>query len=201
MSWPRIFLGLPEARVVLCLTPKVGSQSIITAIMVHYGIRPDGLLHLNPSLPFMALEDVERHLRGWRRAVFVRNPFDRLAANYHYHIHLTRLSRCRNMRDLGYTTDMSFDAFAREACRDPNADPHTAIQADLAGRTAFVGRIENATEDWQRFREFTGLTLPPLPLVNRNGVRPHYREDYTPELREMVSKAYRRDLDTFGYAF
>lgn len=201
MTSPRVFLGLPECRVVLCLTPKVGSQSIITAMMEFYGIEAGGKLHLNPAFSFMSRADVERHLGGWRRAVFVRNPFDRLAANYHYHIHLTRLSRCRNMRDIGYTTEMSFDAFVRKACREPSADPHTALQTVLAGNCEFVGRIETAADDWGRFKEFTGLALPALPMINRNASRPPYREDYTSDLKDLVEKAYRRDLAAFGYAF
>lgn len=201
MSWPRIFLGLPECRVVMCLTPKVGSQSIISAVMEFYGIAPKGMLHLNPALPFMGREDADRHIPHWRRAMFVRNPFDRLAANYHYHIHLTQLRRSRNMRDLGYTIGMSFDAFVRKACREPSADPHTAVQTDQAGPVAFVGRIETAAADWTGFRAFTGLALPDLPVVNRNTERPPYRDDYTPELRRLVERTYARDLAAFGYAF
>ncbi|MCW5695790.1 MAG: sulfotransferase family 2 domain-containing protein [Bauldia sp.] len=201
MSRPRVFLGLPESRVVLCLTPKVGSQSIISAMMRHYGIEPDGLLHLNPALPFMTREDVERYVPDWRRAMFVRNPFDRLAANFHYHIRLTELRRSRNMRDLGYSLGMSFGDFARKACHHPDADPHTALQSRMAGRVSFVGKIESSAWDWDRFSAFLGLSLPPLPRVNQNADRPHYREDYTDELQALVARAYKADLDLFGYAF
>lgn len=202
-SLPRIYLALPERRIVLCLTPKVASSAIITAVLEHNGLPSDGVLHLNPDLPFIH-RDAMQGLAGWRRAMFVRNPFDRLVANYQFHIVRTKLANCANMRRLGFHTGYTFEDFAGRATEDPGCDPHLALQCRQFDDDAahFVGRIEALDEDWTAFRAFADLDLPDLKVVNATdrGGR-GYREFYTDAWRERVAAAYADDLAAFDYGF
>lgn len=203
MSLPRIYLGIPERCIVLCLTPKVGSGSIISAFLQHYGVRSDGVLHLNPALPFMDRLEVERHLPDWRRAMFVRNPFDRLVSCYVFHIQKDRLARANNLRQLGFHTGMTFEEFVRKVASNPDADPHTSVQVRQFDRPAdFVGRIEAIDRDWPRFGRFCDIDFGPLPALHvTNTDGRDYRRYYTDETRRLVEKAYAECLDRFGYAF
>lgn len=197
----RIYLALPEQRIVICLTPKAASSSIITALLAYYGIRTDGTLHLNPALPFISREDMEA-LTNWRHAMFVRNPFDRLVANYRFHILRTKLQNCANMRRLGFQTTWTFAQFLARAVSNPACDPHLALQCRQFEAVDFLGRIEDMGQDWDRFRAFTGIALPPIPMVNvtDHGGR-SYREFYDDSMLSQAAVAYRADLEAYGYRF
>lgn len=199
---PRIFVALPEARVVLCVTPKAASTSIIGALLSHYGANAAKRYHLNPALPFLSRAEVIRYVPSYARAMFVRNPFDRTVANWLYHIKTTRLATAANMRRRGFTPDMTFQRFLAAVTRNTEADAHLALQCRQIRHVAFVGKVESIAEDWPRFRAFTGLDLPDLDVLNATP-RPKasYRDFYSPSWRDRVARAYAADLEAFGYAF
>jgi hypothetical protein len=196
----RLFVGLPDVRTVLCLTPKAGSTSIISALFTHYGIEGPPF-HLNPALAVMRRTEVDRHVPTWRRAMFVRNPFARLVANYVYHIKTTNLQNCANMRKLGFKVGMSFEQFLALVLKNTEADPHFSQQCWQMDKPGFVGKVESMAEDWGRFGEFIGADLPPLPQRNRARQKVDYRKFYNKRWREWVEQAYAHDLEAFGYAF
>lgn len=63
----------------------------------------------------------------------------------------------------------------------------------------FVGRFERLEEDFQFIVRRLGLNAR-LPTSNRSD-HSKYREYYTPALRDEISRAFRVDIDYFGYVF
>ena len=197
----RMFVAMPDVRAVLCVTPKAGSTSIIAALFSHYGIEHVPPYHLNPALATMKRAEVYRHVPTWKRAIFVRNPYARLVANYNYHIKETNLQNCANMRKLGFRVVMSFEQFLGLVVKNTEADPHFAQQCWQLDDVGFVGKVETMADDWRRFGEFIGADLPSLPRRNQAKLRVNYRMFYNKAWRERIAEAYRHDLDAYGYAF
>ena len=62
----------------------------------------------------------------------------------------------------------------------------------------FAGRFENLNTDWKIVQENTGL--PTLKHLNKSKHK-HYREYYTKDLKDLVARRYKEDIDLFKYAF
>lgn len=160
-----------------------------------------------------------RFLDSLFKFAFVRNPWDRLVSAWIY------------FRDIGNGTTPrgppaphaakwfaenlarfpDFESFVRGWVSKANvgrAFPHFKTQASFlknrCGRIEldFLGRFERLTEDFERVSRMIGCAGA---LENRNRTvsreSTSYRQYYTPETADVVARAYREDVRTFGYEF
>jgi hypothetical protein len=92
-----------------------------------------------------------------------------------------------------------------------------------SNRFDFIGRFENLTADFATVQERLQIATPlphfnPTPYASqwdgsemvadftptdlqRQGAFPHYRQFYTPQLRDLVARIYAADIERFGYDF
>jgi hypothetical protein len=108
----------------------------------------------------------------------------------------------------------SFETFVVGECEDFTARfPGGQIRKwfqdkDGSDLVRFVGNYDRLSDEWPFLCSKLGIDLIPLPKTNptllRDG-RPrsqiNYRNDYTPQMRERVHKAFFLDIQRMGYEF
>lgn len=126
---------------------------------------------------------------------FVRNPWDRLVSRQAYLLRKKEHPRHEFVKNLG-----SFESYLDWEIGRGKMHQHTYVTGP-DGRVAadFVGYYERLAEDFAEAARRVGVPAV-LPPPNHS---PHrdYRECYTPHTREMVTKAFARDIELFGYTF
>jgi hypothetical protein len=137
---------------------------------------------------------------------FVRNPWDRLVSGYHYRIR----GGSQRPGDLARAKlyPRSFRKFCRNLDRFMNLpDEHMFVPqwqwiSDPQERMIidFVGRYEALDQDFETVCRRLGLPVKRLPHVNQSKHRP-YPDYYDRETRDLVARAYERDIELFGYSF
>jgi len=132
---------------------------------------------------------------------FVRNPWDRLVSRHAYLLRKKEHAHSNTVNELG-----SFDAYLQwELARGPHnggmrhqADYVTGADGRLI--VDFIGYFERLAED---FAEVCRKIAVPasLPPPKAHAPREDYRSFYTEKTRDLVAKAYARDIELFGYTF
>lgn len=161
---------------------------------------------------------------------FVRNPWDRLVSWYSMireakemtwwdalcsprkrrHFFALRRGR-RKYWQYVLENSTSFDEFIRFCGDDIEVEPGIFVSiyrnqldylTDEDGTLLvdFIGRFENFASDLAVILNRLGIQEAAIPHENRSKHR-HYSLYYTPETRELVSRIYARDIETFGYHF
>lgn len=158
-----------------------------------------------------------RGYKGGLRFAFVRNPWDRLVSCYTQKIESRGLTieqarkrgTTRALVEAGlFEHEMSFGRFVRAVAQIPDekANRHFRSQFSflsnrrgelLVGR---LGRFENLSADFAAIMDELGLPEVRLPHKKPTNRR-DYRDYYDSELRELVARRYRRDIETFAYEF
>lgn len=196
---------IPSLGLVFFIIEKCASTSIKRALRAALEVP-------GRRWPDRLAEIVEIDPRPWEREdwqsllsiTIVRDPLDRLASTFFNKIRPDAVllkDRSEWMRP-----GMSFDAFARGVCARPDRDLDRHLRGQLARMSAEhlpsrIFRFERLAEDWQELQAIvaqrSGLMIPELGHANpwRRD-----RDPYTPELRELVARRYRKDMETFGYA-
>lgn len=122
---------------------------------------------------------------------FCRNPFDRAVSHYFYVI--------RKHPDI-LSPDVSFIDFTR-ALGGVNRKRKKAFRSQkfyvFGINFDFIGRFENLEEDFNKVKEFTGISGE-LVKTNTTG-HAHYSEYYNRESAENIAKFYDKDFKRFGY--
>lgn len=160
---------------------------------------------------FVGADEFERFFKF----SFVRNPFERIVSEYRY----------RN-----YFSHRSFRDFVLRKLPEPgwgddyrHVMPQYEMLHDADGRLLvdFVGRFENLQRDFAEVCTRLGIEDAELPhrnpsnkrsrtlkrqvrnFVFRNGEdgKRRYTDFYDDEIREAVTRLYRRDIEAFGYEF
>lgn len=224
LPWRRRILLKPY-RAIYIPIPKVACTSFKTAFADLLGVDlnkaggdPHRVLFPSP-VPVEALRGLL--YPGFYRFAFVRNPWARLVSCYRDkignevktggHTHFTirpGIANCLARFD-AFEAGMSFEAFVDAVASIPDdvADEHFRSQYTFVttrkGEMAvdFVGRYERLSDDFRIVREKTGLPEIELPRLQAAGKSAKYVSYYTPETRDKVSERFRRDIETFGYAF
>lgn len=134
---------------------------------------------------------------------FVRNPWDRAVSMYKY--------RCQenlyNMR-YGHTSFRDFVIKGLRNHEEPFTYPDVKYLKDqyswmlLDGemKMDFIGRFENIDEDWKKLCNLINIEYTELPRKNYTKHK-NYREYYTTKTKNIISKVYSRDIETFNYTF
>lgn len=180
-----------EYDLALQVVLKSASKSVLAALLESmgetYGVERERRPHRHKAFEWVSPDDAML----CRRAMFVRNPFDRLVSCYSF------FRMCNGRRE---EVAMPFDKWVRWVCESPERDDHYRPMVRDMRSPEFVGRFESLKRDWPRFQEWLGHDLPDLPHLNKTR-HDAYREMYTSETRWLVEVAYREDLEQFGYEF
>lgn len=132
---------------------------------------------------------------------FVRNPWDRLVSRHAYLLRKTEHALSREVNELG-----GFDAYLRWELARTGRKGGMRHQADyVLGPDEnlivnFVGYFERLEEDFAEICRRIGITAA-LPPPKAHAPRKDYRSFYNDKTRDMVAKAYARDIELFGYTF
>jgi len=131
---------------------------------------------------------------------FVRNPLDRL-----YSFFCFRLKKGR-IKNQVYKKSFRKWVISELIDRDPASKkrfnlipqtewligPHDKIQMD------FIGRFENLAKDFETLGKLISVDAH-LPHMNKSVRANNYKQQYDPELEDIVAKYYQKDFDYFGY--
>ncbi len=144
--------------------------------------------------------------------VGVRNPYDLVLTEYARNREAGTVSRAqRLMRRVGLSRDFSTPDFERFVVRryTPNAlyralGRRPMVPVDWTEGADHIIRFEAMQEGLDQALRKAGVSEP-HPLPHRNPTRSRrdrdYRTMYTPRAREIVTRAYARELHQHGYAF
>jgi len=138
---------------------------------------------------------------GLFKFAFVRNPWDRLVSRYGYLRRKTEHARSREVNALG-----GFDAYLAWELARTGRKGSMRHQADYVlgpdGRLIvdFVGYFERLEDDFAEVCRRIGIPAS-LPPPKTHTARQDYRSFYTDETRELVARAYARDIELLGYTF
>jgi len=192
--------------------PKVASRSIRAAVTAHMsGAVP------NENVDKDLLAEFEtryaRHLKHSEIAAlsrknfifaFVRNPYERIYSCYKNKIEDVRASGGRNIFEKhGIDLDVTFEEFVRKIAMLPDhkSDRHFRSQAwfltfEGALLPAFLGKLENMSDDWQILQQRFGVAPP--PQINVSSVKP--LPDMSNETKTLIFRRYEEDFRSFGYS-
>ena len=205
-----------EIPKVACSSLKVAFAQMLGVSLEAAGGNPHAVEFPSPGSDG-ATED--RLYPGLFTFTFVRNPWDRLVSCYRDKIggevdDFTGFSEDAGVayclaRFDEFTAGMSFDAFVRAvaAIPDERADAHFRSQNTFvrtkAGKLGvdFIGRFERLQGDFTHVARQVGLPSTVLPRLQAARTTVNYVDYYDVEIRKLVAKRFRDDIDTFGYEF
>ena len=151
-----------------------------------------GHLSVEQIRPVLGAETFDRYFKF----AFVRTPWDRF------------ISFCAFIsRQTGHFEQDPHGFMARMIHSPPPLQqmlyqPQADLLTDRDGRLAmdFVGRVEHMERDYKQICERLKLDTQPLEQVNTSRHRP-YADYYNRQLRDLVGRKYRQDIEIFGYRF
>ncbi len=125
----------------------------------------------------------------------VRNPWDRLVSRYAYLLRKQEHSRHRLV-----TRMPGFADYLRWEIRRDKLHQHRFVtDADGNFILDYIGRFENLIAHVADVGRRLGLQVA-LPHVNPS-THGDYRDYYTAATQDWVARAFRRDIELFGYGF
>lgn len=147
--------------------------------------------------------DDNNSFQKYQMFAVVRNPWDRLASEYHWKISISKLT-------------LSFSDFVRalyineaekiKSCYKSELAylQHFKLQSDYLSASYVdvikILRFENFEKDVRRFLHKNGIMCNNIPRI-RASHHSHYTEYYDNDCIEMVREIYGEDIDRFGYCF
>lgn len=214
-------IALHEYQAIYFSIPKVGSSSWhrVCAILLNVEIPPIAIQKDRrvEGLPTIETKEIINYT-NYFKFCFVRNPWDRLVSCY-----TNKIMVDPSINSIGITNGiatgfikfgvfkagMSFEEFVSAVVNisDVDADTHFKSQytfiTEEKGRKIvdFIGKLENADEDFLYILEKLGRTDILIPHFKKNSNKKHYKDYYTPKLRTMVEKRYLKDIKMFNYSF
>lgn len=217
--------------IIFIAIPKTGSQSVRDSLhrqgMVEYsensfghfqgqtrGMVSFGHLDLKALTEAGIVNDV--FFSKAFKFAFVRNPYDRVYSAYSYLKRLGARTHATSIQQRVYKYN-GFDEFIyneieEQSFTDPGLykvrgnsllAPQVRWLTDTSGAfiTDFVGRFESISEDWEEITSQTGMPSTQLPRLNFSNRSTNYRNVYTTDMVDIVSKAYHEDIQAFKYSF
>lgn len=140
---------------------------------------------------------------------FIRNPYRRFISSYEFHIHKEHslewfLTENENQKAVLDERGMIHNGVG--AWHRGNLPQYYMLHNEEGKLLVdFIGRVETIDEDWEQVCIKLGIPYKPLPRVNaardEYKIYKDYREYYTSDVFDRVTKLYQIDLDTFGYEY
>lgn len=177
---------------------KIASTSSLITLGFNQKMKKKGILGF-PRLK--SSYDAKKNVSFYRRLLpnhfiftFVRNPYDRMVSYFSWGKH-------NNPHNF-----ITFESFVKTKV----ATPAFATQGDFRLQTYsidspekcdFIGRFENFANDFNKAMEMIGVNFDCMKEHRNKMKRGKYRDYYTQELIDIVTKKFKKDIDTFGYKF
>lgn len=194
--------------------PKTGGNSItswlkenattkVTKRKQHATVQ--GVLNGKHSLGPMNIDDL-----GWKFCV-VRNPWDYIVSWYTFEVMLCKYYIDKIETDPTWThpTKGKYNLKLQQT-RLARLESHgfsgfvkktqKKLQHEWAKDCDYIIRIENMNEDFKEVQSRLNC-FNPLPVKNKTTGRTAYQDYYTPELKDIVYRKYKTDINTYGYDF
>ncbi len=188
-----------DPKIVWFRNAKVGTRSIL-ALLDQLDVTVD-------TTPSSKLAYNSRRYSEHLKFAFVRNPWDRLLSGWKNKI------RGQNKLQNIITTEQheqfqSFDVFADYICCQDLAsfNNHFRLQCHNIKYDALdiLGRFENFNNDMKYILVQAGISEPteiPHKNKSKNIKLSDFREYYSYKTKDLVERAYKEDINMFGYDF
>lgn len=199
------YLSSPKAIIIKDLNlayipiPKVAHTSIkrvIAKIPEHVRVK----VH---RLPFEQVPLAELDTERYFTFGFVRNPLERLVSLYERNVNEEYPQHLFYRYGNTFKHKMPFPDFLEQVCKIPDAraDKHFRSQHWFMEREGklvcqFLGKVERFQNDWNELNR--RFPLGEIARFNHSS-KSETSSYYTPELFEMATKRYERDIELFGY--
>jgi hypothetical protein len=134
---------------------------------------------------------------------FVRNPWDLQVSSYH-HIRRERPYLIEGIKDFAGFIRWKLDPDRPyQFHADTSIEQQCDYLIDLDGQIIvdYIGRYESLQQDFDEICQRVGIRTRPLPHRRQAPDRSDYRSYYDDATAELIAERFRRDIDTFGYAF
>ena len=182
-----------EARFIWYRVAKVGTRTILAHLR-------DSPLSLDIEQGFALTPNPEIR-DSYFSFGFVRNPWERLVSCYQNKI----IDGGPGLYLGALGNPKGFQAFVEAVvAKDLHAcNPHIRLQSALLDLNTikFVGRYERFAQDLRQIFATLDIPLEEIQTHNASGGGKNFRSHYTPKLVDLVSDAYKRDIQIFGYSF
>lgn len=187
--------------------PKTAGISLYKAIR-HPEIKIKGHFIQNPFHRY--LKDTLPHYKNKPYVfTFVRNPWDRLVSAFFY---LNQGGR--NHSDKSDSRKYlkkyhgNFETFVKKGIGEGKVFEQLHLKPQYVWicndegnlLTDYIGHFESLQEDLDRISKETGILFEPLDHHNSSSHK-HYYDYYNDETQAIVAKAYKKDIELFGYQF
>ncbi len=138
----------------------------------------------------------ENVFNDYFKFAFVRNPWDWQVSLYHYMLQYKVHPQHKLISKM-----KSFDEYIEwrinedlELQKDFLYDDEGNLLVD------YVGKFENLQEDFNTICTRIPISQSALPVANTSK-HTHYKEYYNKHTRDLISKAFKKDIETFNYDF
>jgi FkbM family methyltransferase len=177
--------------------PKTAGQA------VQYSLQQSHVLKKNLGHHLAAQCIPDRRADGDIIVTVVRNPFDRLYSIYEFyrkkekHPKFFITSPCFEDFVLNYEKDYLGKSSPHHSCCDYIQDSNGNVLVDE------ILRFETLEEDYKSFCQKYRLDYYPILKMNVNDKKDCVDKDklYTPAMRCIVERVFRKDLEYFGYSY
>lgn len=174
-------------------TPKCGSTSIVKYLTAHTEISTAG-----NSISFNSAWE------NYFKFAIVRNPWDRLLSAWQDKVRKQWNEKYRfpqfRIKYFEQFHDKDFSFFVNNFKTDEDIHLHSQHTQICTDHIDFIGRFENAREDFKTICNKIGRPNAYLAHENKSKHR-NYIDYYDDETRETVAKQYAKDIECFGYTF
>lgn len=186
-----IFIHIPK-----CAGSSIESLISDSSCILNSNSWPHNL-KVNYPLNHLTLNDIKNskilnpNFEKFFSFTFVRNPFARLISEYFYL--KPRLGLSENIKkELIFLSSKFQNGIFGNHCMSQSKFINNEID--------FVGKVENLQEDFNIICDKIKIKRNHLSRKNRTS-HEHYSIYYDEELKEIVSKRYKEDLENFNYKF
>ena len=189
---------------------RTGGGSIETAL-INYGskkphlspyfLNKEKIVKFEASQHWTSMEERkvldENFWKSCFKFTIVRNPWDRIFSQYKGHV----------IKEL---PGISFEqylhrSFVEKVCHDdfrfisPCMDWITDEKGNIL--VDYIGKFENLQEEFNNICKILKIPSSILSYTNKSPLTESYQKYYTPSLKELVAKAFKKDIEHFNYKF
>lgn len=197
-----------KQKIIFVHIPKTAGNSIIKSLRKRKDF--EVVSHNLRSLDYKFLKDrVGDYGDNKFIFTFVRNPWDRAVSAFFYlngggngpgdeADQLKYLEQYKGDFRLfvknAFLDDQIFNQIHFKPQYEWICDGNGKILAD------FVGKFKNFDQDLKKVKEMTGLKFNILPHINKSK-HGYYKDYYDDETKEIIRRAYQKDIELFRYDF
>jgi hypothetical protein len=194
-----------EKKLVLMILKKCASVTLHRTILESLGHKDLSGKNINRVFrnDLTLIDKYEIVKLDYTKAVWVRNPFDRLVSGW-----ANRIRDKKDAKVYGVSPDISFEDFALYVCsiEDSNLNVHfrqqtfdLTIEGDLVPNVLI--HLESLKEGWEKLRRDFNWLSPVKRHDHKTKGKGNYQKYYTTRLVKKVRQRFQQDLKLLGYEF